>query len=192
MRTPFFLPHSRATMDQQWSSYGDSPLANRQARYAPQNIPAQQQSASRDLTLPITRQDTFSTSSMSQRTPNSALSPPHGPQGQYNGDGDGDVRMEDVDAYSKPKQQASRAAHSRNPSAQLLQQEESSAARRYSPMNLSPSSPYGATPQQPGQGQYSSYTPQLPNNNRQSPVRSNSYMSSLQNYGSPPGMLECI
>jgi dual specificity protein kinase YAK1 len=171
-------------MDQQWAAYEDSP-SNRQPRYAPQSVPSQQ-STNRDMTLPTTRQDTFSSPAIPQRAPSSATLPPLTGSGQYNGDGDGDVRMEDVDAYNKPKQQAPRVGHSRNPSAHLLQQEESAAARRYSPMNLSSSSPYGATPQS-GQGQYNSYTPQMPSN-RQSPVRSNSFVSSLQGYGSPPGM----
>lgn len=116
-----------------------------------------------------------------------ALASPAGPQGripEYNGDGDGDVPMEDADPYNKPKY-ASRANHQHRHSQQFVQQEESAAARRYSPMNLSPTSPYGASPQQQSQNTYTSFTPQT-QSNRQSPTRSNPYISPPQSYYSPP------
>jgi hypothetical protein len=66
-----------------------------------------------------------------------------------------------------------------------LQHEESAAARRYSPMNLSPSSPYNGTQQ--GTQAYTSFTPQQPQSSRQSPIRNNPYMSPPNSYYSPPG-----
>jgi len=92
-------------------------------------------------------------------------SPQYGNQGQAANDqafkqdytGDGDIAMEDADPYNRMKY-PSRPAHARNPSASLLSGEDSSAARRYSPMNtstLTPSSPYAATPQTSSYGAYS-------------------------------------
>lgn len=103
------------------------------------------------------------------------------------GDGDGDVAMEDADPY-KPKYSAGaqRPIAAQRPSqpSYLQQHEDSAAARRYSPMNLSPTSPYAA---------YSSFTPQAqaqshaqPPNSRQSPTRTNPYMSPPASYYSPP------
>jgi dual specificity protein kinase YAK1 len=106
----------------------------------------------------------------------------------YN-DGDGDVAMEDADPY-KPKYNTARPPHQQRHSQQFLQQEESAAARRYSPMNLSPTSPYAGNPQQGGQS-YTTFSPQAqpqsqPPSNRQSPTRTNPYMSPPNSYYSPP------
>jgi dual specificity protein kinase YAK1 len=172
-------------MDQQWNSQLDP---NRQARYAPQTVPSHQYTP-RDLnSAPAIKQEGYSQPPLANRAPSMPMTSQGMPQNrvpEYNGDGDGDVRMEDADQYNKPK--GSRG-HSRLPSAQLAQ-EESAAARRYSPMNLSPSSPYAATAQQQSiQGAYASYSPQA--QNRNSPTRANSYMSPPQNfYASPPGTL---
>jgi dual specificity protein kinase YAK1 len=168
-------------MDPQWNSQMEP---NRQ-RYAPQTVPSHEYTP-RDLnSAAAVKPEAYSQPSSANRTPQLPMTSPGMPQGrgpEYNGDGDGDVRMEDVDQYNKPKQ--SSRGHSRMPSAQLAQ-EESAAARRYSPMILSPSSPYAATPQSSAQGAYSSYTPQT--QNRASPTRSNSFMSPPQNYyASPP------
>ncbi len=116
-----------------------------------------------------------------------AISSPAGPQSRgadYAGDVDGDVPMEDADPYNKHKY-TSRPNHQHRNSAQYVTQEESAAARRYSPMNLSPSSPYGASPQQPSQNSASSYTPQS-QSNRQSPTRSHPYITPSHSYYSPP------
>lgn len=165
-------------MDQQWNSDMEGAGANRNTRYAPQTVPSQQYSQ-RDLnSAPPLKQEGYA-----QRAPSIPLASPGAPSGQYNGDGDGDVRMEDVDQYGK--RQASRGGHQRMPSAQLAQ-EESAAARRYSPMNLSPSSPYSAGPALQA---YQSYSPGG-QQNRLSPTRSNSYMSPNNNYyASPPSKL---
>jgi dual specificity protein kinase YAK1 len=168
-------------MDQQWNSHLEP---NRQ-RYAPQTVPSHEYTP-RDLNsgAPV-KSEGYSQPNSANRTPSLPMTSPGGSQSrgaEYNGDGDGDVRMEDVDQYNKPKQPS--RGHSRMPSTQLAQ-EESAAARRYSPMLMSPSSPYAPTTQPPTQATYSSYTPQA--QNRASPTRSNSYMSQPQNfYASPP------
>jgi hypothetical protein len=100
---------------------------------------------------------------------------------------DGDVAMEDADYQPK----LNRPSNQQRQSQQFLQQEESAAARRYSPMNLSPTSPYSGNTQQGGQS-YTSFTPQAQapaQNNRQSPTRTNPYMSPPNSYYSPPCML---
>ena len=177
-------------MDQPWSPYVDSSVSNRQPRYAPHAL-ATPQHSQRDPNAPATaKQETFTSPTMPSRTASMALASPAGPQGrvsEYNGDGDGDVPMEDADPYNKPKY-ASRANHQHRHSQQFVQQEESAAARRYSPMNLSPTSPYGASPQQQSQNTYTSFTPQT-QGNRQSPTRSNPYISPPQSYYSPPGKI---
>jgi len=169
------------TMEQQWT-YTDSPVASRQTRYAPQTVPSQQNSQ-RDQNVAVPdRPEAFNTSADLSRSQSLSAQTPSMRRMDYNSDKDGDVPMEDADMYNKPKQ-AAHPGHSRQLSAQLLQQEESAAARRYSPMNLSPSSPYAASPQQGG---YQSYTPQS-QSTRQSPTRGNPYMSPPNSYYSPPG-----
>lgn len=178
-------------MDQQQWSYNESPAVSRQpSRYAPQQHMTTPQHAPRDTGLPQQiKQDPYASPSAPSRTNSMALpSPnvPHGRGAEYGNDVDGDVAMEDADPYNKPKYSSSRAGHQHRHSQQFLQQEESAAARRYSPMNLSPTSPYTGSTQQGGQ-QYTSFTPQAQNqSNRQSPTRSNPYMSPPNSYYSPP------
>jgi dual specificity protein kinase YAK1 len=174
-------------MDQQWTAYSETPVASRQARYAPQTMATPQQHQ-RDPSAPQQiKQETFASPSAPSRTQSMALPSPgallnRAPE--YN-DGDGDVPMEDADPYSnKPKFSASRASQQQRHSQQFLQQEESAAARRYSPMNLSPTSPYTGNTQQGGPT-YTSFTPQA-QTNRQSPTRNNPYMSPPNSYYSPP------
>lgn len=102
----------------------------------------------------------------------------------FGGDGDGDIAMEDADPY-RPKH-PTRPGHSRQHSQQQILTEESSAARRYSPMNLSPASPYNPTPANAMSTVYNSYTPNA--QSRSSPTRQNAYMSppQSQNFYSPP------
>jgi len=132
------------------------------------------------------KQDTYATPSRQNSIP---LQSPGGTQGrgpEYN-DGDGDVPMED--AY-KPRLNMARPTQQQRHSQQFIQQEESAAARRYSPMNLSPTSPYSGNPQQGGQS-YTSFTPQAQaqtQSNRQSPTRNNPYISPPNSYYSPPCM----
>lgn len=111
--------------------------------------------------------------------------PSHGPArpNATPGDGDGDVAMEDADPYKLKYGAGAGASAQRQAPAQrppqpyLAQHEESAAARRYSPMNLSPTSPYAAAQAQ---------THPSPLGSRQSPTRSNPYMSPPASYYSPP------
>ncbi|KAF2115715.1 kinase-like domain-containing protein [Lophiotrema nucula] len=147
-------------MDPNWSVYNETPSA-RQPRYDAHN-----------MATPQIKPDPYSSPAVPSRTASMALASPTGPPNsrpQYN-DGDGDVTMEDA-----PR--SSRANHQHRHSQQFLQ--ESTAARRYSPMNLSLS-----PTQQAGQG-YASFTPQA-QSNRQSPTRNNPYISPPNSYYSPP------
>jgi dual specificity protein kinase YAK1 len=170
---------------QQWSPYTEAAAASRQPRYAP--IMATPQQAPRDSNGGAhIKQDPYASPTGPSRTSSIPLASPGGQPGrgaEYN-DGDGDVRMEDADPYNKPKQASARAAQQQRQSQQFIQQEESAAARRYSPMNLSPTSPYNGGAQQGGQA-YTSFTPQA-QSNRQSPTRNNPYMSPANSYYSPP------
>jgi len=179
-------------MDQQWTSYADRSQSNRLSRYAPQTL-ATQQPLHRDQNFSAaTKQDHYQSPAIASHAATTSLSTPSGAQGRgmdHNGDGDGDIPMEDADPFSKPKHSA-RPDHQRISSTQFVQQEESAAARRYSPMNLSPSSPYAASPQQLGPTSYASYTPQT--QSRQSPTRSQSYMSPTQSYYASSGQLRSM
>lgn len=178
-------------MDQQWSAFTESPVSSRQARYAPHTMTTPQH-AQRDPNVPQQiKQDSYASPTVPSRTGSMALASPSAAhtRGQDYNDGDGDVPMEDADPYSKPKYTAARPNHQHRHSQQFLQQEESAAARRYSPMNLSPTSPYSGNPQQGGQA-YTSFTPQS-QSNRGSPTRNNPYMSPPNSYYSPPSKCNC-
>ncbi|KAL6703324.1 dual specificity protein kinase yak1 [Coniothyrium glycines] len=190
---------------QQWTAYSEAPGAARQARYAAHSMASpqqqqqqqQQQHVQRDASVPAPlKQDSYASSTASSRQNSIPLQSPGAPsnRGPDFNDGDGDVAMEDADPY-KPKYSMSRPGHQQRQSQQFLQQEESAAARRYSPMNLSPTSPYPGNTQQGGQN-YTSFSPQAQaqaqtqtqtQNNRQSPTRNNPYISSPNSsYYSPP------
>ncbi|KAJ9298222.1 hypothetical protein DTO271G3_3827 [Paecilomyces variotii] len=97
---------------------------------------------------------------------------------------DADTPMEDADPYNRSKYPTRSSQHVR-PSSQYFPNEESSAARKYSPMNvLSPPAPYNASPgkTQSSHGFPSSGT----NSSRQSPTRVTNYSSPSQVYQSPP------
>ncbi|KAB8079614.1 kinase-like domain-containing protein [Aspergillus leporis] len=96
---------------------------------------------------------------------------------------DADTTMEDADPYNRAKYSTRPSQHSR-PSSQYFPTEESSAARRYSPMNvLSPSMPYNTSPGKP----HNSYAfPSGPNQARRSPTRAPNYSSPPQQFQSPP------
>ncbi|KAF2748008.1 kinase-like protein [Sporormia fimetaria CBS 119925] len=177
-------------MDQQWSAYNDTPSSNRQ-RYAPHAMSTMgtPQHVQRDglatmqvkqdpYASPQVKQDPYASPQAPSRTGSISVTTPSASQsrGADLNDGDGDVRMEDADHYAKNKFTAQRAPNQQRQSQHFLQQEESAAARRYSPMNLSPTSPYNGTTQQGGQA-YTSFSPQA-SSNRQSPTRTNPYMSS--------------
>jgi dual specificity protein kinase YAK1 len=97
---------------------------------------------------------------------------------------DADTPMEDADPYNRSKYSA-RLTHNTRPSSQYMPTEESSsAARRYSPMNiLSPTLPYASSPTK-GQNPFVA-SPPGPSSSRQSPTRA--YASPPQIYQSPPG-----
>jgi dual specificity protein kinase YAK1 len=180
---------------QQWTAYSAEAPAAARPRY---NMASPQQHAQRDASVPSQtskqepKQEPYASSMPPSRQSSMGLpssgggAPSRGPD--YN-DGDGDVAMEDADPY-KPKYNAARPPHQQRHSQQFLQNEESAAARRYSPMNLSPTSPYAGASQQPGQS-YTTFSPQAqpqsqPPSNRQSPTRTNPYMSPPNSYYSPP------
>jgi dual specificity protein kinase YAK1 len=173
---------------QQWTAYSAEAPAAARPRY---NM-ASPQHAQRDASVPSQakpeiKQEPYASSMPPSRQGSMGLqssAPPTSRGPDYN-DGDGDVAMEDADPY-KPKYNTARPNHQHRHSQQFLQQEESAAARRYSPMNLSPTSPYAGNPQQGGPN-YTSFTPQTqPQSNRQSPTRNNPYMSPSNSYYSPP------
>lgn len=97
---------------------------------------------------------------------------------------DADTTMEDADPYNRAKYPSRPNDHSRASSQFLAQAEESSAARRYSPMNvLSPPMSY---PTSPGKSQAYSFAPTTPGQSRRSPTRTADYSSPSQGYQSPP------
>ncbi|MCJ1472732.1 dual specificity protein kinase yak1 [Lambiella insularis] len=113
--------------------------------------------------------DSYHTPTLPSQSQSSAASPANSPHIKQDYNDDGDVAMEDADPYNRMKY-PSRPSHSHRASSQYLTQEDSSAAKRYSPMNaLSPSSPYA------------------PSSARQSPNRTSAYQpaSSQSYYPSP-------
>ncbi|TKA55664.1 hypothetical protein B0A49_11896, partial [Cryomyces minteri] len=163
-------------MEQQWSSYADStPSNHRQAH----SLGTPQAPASG-------KYKPYPSPSITSRAASMTISPPSMSESRgMEYAGDGDVPMEDADPYNKQKYTAARPANLQRHSVHYIPQEDSAAARRYSPMNLTPSSPQVATPQQPSQSSYNSYTPQS-QASRHSPPRSNPYASPSQNYYSSP------
>ncbi|KAJ5675677.1 hypothetical protein N7462_008574 [Penicillium macrosclerotiorum] len=99
---------------------------------------------------------------------------------------DTDTTMEDADPYNRAKYPSRPNHHNRASSQFLAQTEESSAARRYSPMNVL--SPPMSFPASPGKSQASSYgfPPTAPGQTRRSPARTADYSSPPQGYQSPP------
>ena len=123
--------------------------------------------------------EALQTPTVGQLPPQPTISTPHSTQKEEFGIDDGDVAMEDADPYNRMKYPS---RHSNRTSMQYLPQEESAAARRYSPMNtFSPTSPYTASsPQQPTTA-YNPYTPQSLSA-RQSPNRTNAFSTPSQQY----------
>jgi dual specificity protein kinase YAK1 len=180
---------------QQWTAYsGEAPAAAR-----PRYSMASPQHAQREASVPSQtkqeiKQEPYASPLPPSRQGSMGLQSSGAPASRgpdYN-DGDGDVAMEDADPYKPKYNSMSRPNHQHRHSQQFLQHEESAAARRYSPMNLSPTSPYAGNAQQGGQS-YTSFSPQAqaqaqsqPQSNRQSPTRNNPYMSPPNSYYSPP------
>jgi dual specificity protein kinase YAK1 len=162
---------------QQWSAYSAEAPAAARPRYS---MASPQHAQQRDAGVPSPqikqeiKQEGYASSMPPSRQSSMGLQPASGTTSRgpdYN-DADGDVAMDDADPY-KPKYNMSRPSHQHRHSQQFLQQEESAAARRYSPMNLT-----SFTPQAQPQSQ--------PQSNRQSPTRNNPYMSPPNSYYSPP------
>jgi dual specificity protein kinase YAK1 len=165
-----------------WNPYQDkAPQSNRQSRATPQSPLSPGQPSEQSMNSHLGSQNPYlnSANSNNMSARNSQPPPAH-----HGGDRDGDIAMEDADPY-KPKHAslmpASRTSHQRISSNVT---EESSAARRYSPMNLSPASPFGAS-QAGSHPAYTSYTPQQ-TSARTSPTRASYAPSSPSYYNSPP------
>ncbi len=167
-------------MDQQRQSYSTQTPNSRQMRYAPQS----HEQRSDISALPTIKSDTYQP--LSSPTWQSPVAGSLGSNSQSrgglnisgSGDGDGDVSMEDADPYNRHKY-SSQAAQQRLSQQYASINDDSAAARRYSPMNLSPSSPHAA-----GQGSFASYNSQ-PQSSRHSPTKGYSYTSPSQNYYTP-------
>lgn len=170
-------------MDQQWQSYSDI-QGNRQTRYS-HSTPQQQAQPPAGFSY-----ESYQTPSVPSQSQSMGASPAATPQvREYTGDGD--IAMEDADPYNRMKY-PSRPSHSHRASAQYLSQEDSAAARRYSPMkNLSPSSPYANSPQQSAHNVYGPYGGQN-TSARQSPTRSNAYSAQSQSYYASPSRLSSV
>jgi hypothetical protein len=99
---------------------------------------------------------------------------------EYNGETD--VPMEDADPYNRSKY-PSRPVHQRGSSTQYLTRQGSSAAQRYSPMDMLSPSGYASSPK--SQSQNSSYQNHS-SASRQSPTRQNYFPSVSQQYQESP------
>ena len=171
-------------MDQNWQPYTDVAAASRQGRHAQVTGQQPANGSAQNQPQPGYSYEAYQTPSIPSQPQSMAVSPIGTPRTRaYSGDGD--VAMEDADPYNRMKY-PSRPTHSQRPSAQYLGQDDSSAARRYSPMKaLSPSSPYAPSSQQSSQSPYGHYASQS-TSARQSPTRSNHYSTPSQSYYSTP------
>ncbi|KAL2838421.1 kinase-like domain-containing protein [Aspergillus pseudodeflectus] len=188
-------------MDHQWQAYKD-PLAGRPAQFNNTGLtsnPNPQQMPSKYGTQPQPSQppvgytyETFQTPGITAKPPSAATtsktvslasSPTTATPQSRDYVTDADTTMEDADPYNRAKYPTRPNHHSR-PSSQYFPSEGSSAARRYSPMNvLSPTLPYNSSPGKSG----NSYGfPPAPNQSRQSPTRTSTYSSPPQPFQSPP------
>jgi dual specificity protein kinase YAK1 len=105
----------------------------------------------------------------------------HTPSAQgnpYEHNGEYDVAMEDADPYNRSKY-LPRPSHAHRLSAQFV--EGSSAAQRYSPMNVMPASAHASSPRS---GMQMNYQPTDPPSSRQSPTRTHQY--ALDRYPAEP------
>jgi dual specificity protein kinase YAK1 len=175
-------------MEPHWQHHSD-PAASRHGRFsqsASQQQSREPSSSSASQPPPPSgfSYETYHTPSLPSHPHSIAASPIGTPHARPYNNG-GDITMEDADPYNRMKY-PSRPNHQHRGSGQYLSQEDSAAARRYSPMTaLSPSSPYAASPHQSGQPLYASYSSQN-TSARQSPTRPNIYSSQSQNYYSSP------
>lgn len=174
-------------MEQRWSPYADNQSDDRLTRQASStlNTPHQQERNGSAVRYDGFASPTLPSHGVSATT--DSFAHPQQINRQYQADVEGDLPMEDADPFNKQKYEYPiRANHRSRPTSQYLPQEESSAARRYSPMNLSPTTPYSSTPGNAPQAHFASYTPTL-QPSRLSPTRPHVYSS--QSYQGQSRML---
>ncbi|KAI9758861.1 MAG: Translation initiation factor 3 subunit c [Chaenotheca gracillima] len=184
---------------EQWQSYSDVP-PTRQARYNGNGSASQ---PSRDMNNGVAQPpqppagfsyEAYQSSTGSTHAQSMASSPAGTPRDRAaDRDGEEDVTMQDADPYNRQKYvlRPNHQHHLSGPGGRTAPQyapyEDSTAARRYSPMDtLSPSSPYPTSPHPQGRTSSAGYTPQS-HSNRQSPTRPNAYSSASQGYYASPG-----
>ncbi|KAL5355936.1 kinase-like domain-containing protein [Aspergillus floccosus] len=183
-------------MDSQWQPYQDHMMGGRpvqQFNHAPPQLPSKYGAQPQQAQPPVGyTYETFQSPAIAPQPPSlgtnsksvSMASSPAATPRSRDYVTDADTTMEDADPYNRAKYSTKPNQHSR-PSSQFFPQEESSAARRYSPMNvLSPSMPYNPT--SPGKSQPPYAFPPGPNQSRRSPTRAPNYASPPQQYQSPP------
>jgi len=191
------MPSTQPDDSPQWSSnslpYSAPAIPRQQSN--PSTYPPLSHPPSLGTTTTPTRYQPYSAGTQSSRAPSlpADLSSPIDPrtlQRMDLRDRDGDAKMDDADLYNQSKYSQSGPPSQRNSAylpAPMEDGSASTAARRYSPMNTSPTSPYVQSPVQQGLHPHPSFTPQqqrLPS--RQSPTRHNSYNTPSQNpYSSP-------
>ena len=176
-----FSPRNEPTMSSTQPRYGGSMAPQHTRNYSNSS---QHQLVQQPQQLPAG----YAYDSTGQNSQIPSLSTPHSSRKQELGIDDGDVTMEDADPYNRTKY-PSRPSHSQRGSTQYLTQEESAAARRYSPMNtFSPTSPYPAGSPQQSNNSYNAYTPPS-QSARQSPSRSNAFSTPSQQYYPSNGSL---
>jgi dual specificity protein kinase YAK1 len=188
-------------MDSQWQPYKD-PLAGRPAQFNnngltsnpnPQQVPSKYGGQPQPPSQPpvgytyeafqnpgiAAKPPSITTNSKSASMASSPAATPHSRDYVT----DADTIMEDADPYNRSKY-STRSNHQSRPSSQYFPSEESSAARRYSPMNvLSPTLPYNSSPGKSG----NSYAfPPATNQSGRSPTRTANYSSPPQSFQSPP------
>lgn len=173
-------------MDQQWQPYNTETGGNRQARYSHPTMTQQPNGSAQQLQPHGGHGYEAYQSPSNPSQPQSIAVSPIGTPHRRAYSGDGDAAMEDADPYNKMKY-PSRPSHQQRPSGQFLgQQQESTAARRYSPVKaLSPSSPYIPSSHRPSQSPYAHYSSQN-TSARQSPTRSSHYPTPSQSYYTTP------
>ncbi|KAF3492244.1 CMGC/DYRK/YAK protein kinase [Arthroderma uncinatum] len=180
-------------MEPQWQNYSDIP-GNKRGQFTPSA--AQTAADSQGQTHQPPRGFTYETYQPpgtvskvpSSLRPSSMASSPSG-TGTGAGtpstrDLDQDTPMEDADPYNRAKYPSRPAAHQRSSSQFLANEESSTAARRYSPMNvLSPALPYNVSPNT-SQNTYG-FPPTAQSSSHPSPTNTNNFSTS-QSYQSPP------
>ncbi|KAM5474359.1 dual specificity protein kinase yak1 [Microsporum audouinii] len=179
-------------MEPQWQNYSDIP-GNKPGQFTPSAGPTtvdqgQTHQPPRGFTYE-TYQPPGSVSKVPPSLRPTSMAPSPSGTGTSSGtpnarDLDQDTHMEDADPYNRAKYAARPPAHQRNSSQFLANEETSSAARRYSPMNaLSPTLPYNISPNT-SQNTYG-FPPTAQSSSHPSPTNTNNFAGS-QSYQSPP------